>query len=275
MLDSKALILRSCHAGFKAHGGFQWPSQVGAVVTPERWDSSAECGNGLHGFLKGEGCGSLADWSETAEWLVIEADAASVVSLNGEKVKVPRCTIAHVGQGDSAVAKRLDCLAFMVSRGQLGEAPIGRVAQSLGDGSTLTGGYRSTLTGGDGSTLTGGYGSTLTGGDGSTLTGGDGSTLTGGDGSTLTGGGRSTLTGGDGSTLTGGDGSTLTGGYRSTLTGGYGSTLTGGDGSTLLFKVWHAVTGRYLRKMVTIGDDDCVFAGIKYRMNDAGILEQV
>jgi hypothetical protein len=142
---------------------------------------------------------------------VIEADAASVVSLNGEKVKVPRCTIAHVGQGDSAVAKRLDCLAFMVSRGQLGEAPIGRVAQSLGDGSTLMGGDRSTLMGGDGSTLM----------------------------------------------------------------GGDGSTLTGGDGSTLLFKVWHAVTGRYLRKMVTIGDDDCVFAGIKYRMNDAGILEQV
>ena len=212
MLDSsKVLILRSCHAGFKAHGGFQWPCQVGAVVTPERWNSSTECGNGLHGFLKGEGCGSLADWSETAEWLVVEADTASVVNLGGEKVKVPRCTIAHVGQGDSAVAKRIDCLTFMASKGQLGEAPIGRVAQALGYGSTLTGGYRSTLTGGDGSTLT----------------------------------------------------------------GGDGSTLTGGDHSTLLFKFWHGSKGRFMRKMFTVGEDDCVVAGVKYRMNDAGILEQV
>ncbi len=236
MLDSsKVLILRSCHAGFKARGGFQWPNQVGAVVTPARWDSSAECGNGLHGFLKGEGCGSLADWSETAEWLVIEADTTSVVNLGGEKVKVPQCVIVYVGQGDSAVAKRIDCLAFMASKGQLGEAPIGRVALALGDRSTLTGGDRSTLTGGDRSTLTGG------------------------DGSTLTGGYRSTLTGGDGSTLT----------------GGHRSTLTGGDGSTLLFKFWHDSKGRCLRKMFTIGDDDCVVAGVKYRMNEAGILEQV
>jgi hypothetical protein len=229
------LILRTCHAGFKAHGGFQWPNQVGATVRPSRWNPSNVCGDGLHGFLKAEGCGDLADWSADAEWLVIEAEASSVVVLdNGAKVKVPECTIAHVGRGDSAAAKRIDCLVFMALRGQLGEAPIGRVAQNMGDRSTLTGGYRSTLTGGD----------------------------------------RSTLTGGDGSTLTGGDGSTLTGGDRSTLTGGYRSTLTGGDRSTLLFKWWDS-RGIYRRKMFTVGDDDCVSAGVKYQMSAAGVLTRV
>ena len=173
------LILRTCHQGFRAHGDFQWPSTIGATVRPERWDPSAECGNGLHGFLKGQGAGDLADWGPDAEWLVIEAEAASVVVLdNGAKVKVPSCVVAHVGKGATASERRLDCLTFMQAAGQLGEAPIGRVAVDVGDRSTLTGGYGSTLTGGDRSTLTGGDRSTLTGGYGSTLTGGDGSTLT-------------------------------------------------------------------------------------------------
>ena len=269
---AKVLILRTCGKGFLAYNDFQWPREVGAIVRPTSWNPSDCCGYGLHGLLKGEGKGSLVDWTAEAEWLVIEADADSVVSIDrGEKVKVPVCTIAHIGRGTNAVEKRLDCLAFMAARGQLGEAPIGRVAQDMRDGSTLTGGDRSTLTGGDGSTLTGGYGSTLTGGHGSTLTGGYGSTLTGGYRSTLTGGDRSTLTGGDRSTLTGGDRSTLTGGYRSTLTGGYGSTLTGGDRSTLVFQWYDASEGRYRRKLVEVGFDG-VEKGIAYKLNDAGIL---
>ena len=256
---STVLILRTCHQGFLAHNDFRWPSAVGATVTPERWNPAPVCGDGLHGFLKGQGAGSLADWGPDAEWLVIEAEAASVVVLdNGAKVKVPSCVVAHVGKGATAVERRLDCLAFMQAAGQLGEAPIGRVAVDVGDRSTLTGGYRSTLTGGDRSTLTGGYGSTLTGGDGSTLTGGYGSTLTGGD--------RSTLTGGDGSTLTGGDRSTLTGGYRSTLTGGYGSTLT--------VKWYDQPRGSYRRRLYTVGEDG-ILPAIKYTCNESGVLVPV
>ena len=174
--ETPVLVLRSCGAGFTAHGGFVWPSEVGATVRPERWDPTPNCGDGLHGFLHGEGDGGLADWSETAEWLVFECAPGDVVALDGKVKCGPEVTVAHIGQGATAFERRLDAIAFLVSRGQCGAGCVGRA---------LTGGDGSTLTGGDRSTLTGGYGSTLTGGDRSTLTGGDRSTLTGGYGSTL------------------------------------------------------------------------------------------
>ena len=150
--ETPVLVLRSCGAGFTAHGGFVWPSAIGAKVRPERWDPTPNCGDGLHGFLHGEGDGGLADWSETAEWLVFECAPSDVVALDGKVKCGPEVTIAHVGQGATAFERRLDAIAFLVSRGQCGAGCIGRM-----------------LTGGDGSTLTGGYGSTLTGGHRSTL----------------------------------------------------------------------------------------------------------
>jgi hypothetical protein len=157
-----------------SHGGFCWPDS-GPVSAPD-WQPTAECGNGLHGFLWGEGDGSLANWSEDARWLVVSVQAETIIDLGG-KVKFPSGEVVYVGD-------RKDATDFLRDNGGLGRLIIG-----------------STITGGDGSTITGGDGSTITGGDGSTITGGYGSTITGGNGSTITGGNRSTITGGDGSTI--------------------------------------------------------------------------
>ena len=170
----RVLILRTCDSTLRSHGGFQWPKS-GRVEAPD-WKPTKSCGNGLHGFLRGEGYGHLASWEPDAIWIAAWVDLALVIDLEG-KVKFPWADVAIAG-------KRQEATDYLRANGCNGVI-IG-----------------STLTGGDGSTLTGGYRSTLTGGDGSTLTGGDGSTLTGGDGSTLTGGDRSTLTGGHCSTLT-------------------------------------------------------------------------
>ena len=244
---SKTYILRTCTADMTSRDGFKWPKR-GVVAAPD-WEPIAECGHGLHGFLMGEGNGSLASFDPSAKWLVAEVD--EYIDLGG-KVKFPRARVIYAGDRKTATDK-------IVALGATG-AVIGRMVVSDqkisvlgGDGSTLTGGDGSTLTGGDGSTLTGGDGSTLTGGYCSTLTGGHCSTLTGGDLSTLTGGDRSTLTGGDLSTLTGGDRSTLTGGYHSTLTGGDLSTLTGGDCSTLTWRVWDG--SRYRLHTVYVGEN--------------------
>ena len=193
----EAYILRTCAADMTSRDGFVWPRE--GKIAARDWAATASCGNGLHGFLWGEGDGSLADWRANAVWVVARVE--QWIDL-GDKVKFPDAEVIFAGS-------RHDATGRIIEIGARG-AVIGCTLTG-GYGSTLTGGYRSTLTGGYGSTLTGGHGSTLTGGDRSTLTGGDGSTLTGGDGSTLTGGDRSTLTGGDRSTLTGGEYSTLTG----------------------------------------------------------------
>ena len=179
----KVLVLRTCNEDLTSHGGFQWKSK--GIVKCEDWSEQAECGNGLHGLLWGEGDGSLLDWSEKAKWLVVEVSEKSVVGL-GRKVKYPQGKVVYCGERKVAT----DIIAALAPKGSL----IVGVVQE--------GGYRSTITGGHGSTITGGDGSTITGGDGSTITGGYRSTITGGHGSTITGGDGSTITGGDGSTIT-------------------------------------------------------------------------
>ena len=182
------LFLRTTDKDGRAHGGFQWPLEVGAEVIAPDWDPKPVCGGGLHGLLDGLGESMHLSFDADAIWWIVEAD--ETVDLGG-KHKFPRCKVVAFGP-------RHEVTAHLHG---LRPGPI--------QGLCLTGGDESTLTGGDGSTLTGGDWSTLTGGDWSTLTGGHRSTLTGGHRSTLTGGYRSTLTGGDWSTLTGGDGSTL------------------------------------------------------------------
>jgi len=147
---SAVLIMRSCGPDLRSHNDFQWP-EAGPVSAPD-WQATKECGNGLHGFLWGEGDHNLANLAADAKWLVVETDGDKVIDLGG-KVKFPAGIVVYCGDSPSAAA-------YIQANGGAGKKVM-----------------CSTLTGGDGSTLTGGYGSTLTGGDGSTLTGGDGSCL--------------------------------------------------------------------------------------------------
>jgi hypothetical protein len=106
----KALAIRTCGSGQEwghakpgvlfAHGGFEWPERIGAVVEPERWDASPQCGHGLHGLLWGRGnlnylgTGSREDGTV---YMVVEVDEDDCVWVGGDKVKFPRCTIIHIG----------------------------------------------------------------------------------------------------------------------------------------------------------------------------------
>ena len=188
-MSNRVLVLRTVAADMRSYNDFQYP-ESGFVEAPD-WDGGKDvCGGGLHGFLWGVGKGGLADWSESAKWLVLAVDPddglVEITADGGGKCKFRRGEVVYCGDREGAAA-------YLDAHGAADKPVVGAIRQ-----------------GGDYSTLTGGDYSTLTGGDYSTLTGGDDSTLTGGYRSTLTGGYRSTLTGGDGSTLTGGDGSTLT-----------------------------------------------------------------
>ena len=147
---SDVLVLRTCRSDMTSHGGFKWPRR-GKVEAPDFKPTKA-CGNGLHGFLWGEGDAGLADWSADANWLVVKVDSADIIDL-GSKVKFPRGSVVCCGDRKKATD-------YLVSRAPRETACMGAFVTG-GDGSTVTGGYRSTVTGG--------YRSTVTGGDGSTL----------------------------------------------------------------------------------------------------------
>lgn len=131
MSDGKVLVLRTCDADRKSHGGFQWP-ESGPVEAPD-WNPVAECGRGLHGLLWGEGDGALVSWDSDAAWLVVEVDAASIVDLVG-KVKFPRGIVVHCGTRESAIA-------YLMEHEGSGRAIVGGTA-TAGEAGTATAGVR-------------------------------------------------------------------------------------------------------------------------------------
>ena len=119
-----ALFLRTTDANGRAFGGFQWPLEVGAIVTAPDWTPTPVGGGGLHGLLNGLGDGNLLSFTTDAIWWIVEADNA--VDLGG-KHKFQTCRIVAFGT-------RLEIAAQLYA---LVPGPI--------HGSTLTGGDWSTL----------------------------------------------------------------------------------------------------------------------------------
>ena len=158
------LVLRTCAADMSSHNGFKWPTK--GPVKCDDWKPVKACGNGLHGFLWGEGDGTLASFDESAKWLVVEVLASEIVDLEA-KVKFPRGTVVFCGS-------RFDATKYIAAR-----AP--NTVKAI-IGGTSTSGYGGTSTSGYGGTSTSGYRGTSTSGDGGTSTSGDGGTSTSGDG---------------------------------------------------------------------------------------------
>jgi len=190
-MTEKHLILRTCKADMTSRNGFKWP-RSGPVAAPD-WNLAPECGNGLHGFLRGEGDGSLADWSSDAVWLVAEVE--TYVDLEG-KVKFPAAHVIFAGS-------RLEAAAIVKAR--YPDAAVIGANVAVEDGRVAVVGYQGTATAGYQGTATAGDWGTATAGDRGTATAGDRGTATAGDWGTATAGDRGTATAGDWGTATAGD----------------------------------------------------------------------
>jgi hypothetical protein len=164
----RVLLLRKCGDGGEAHGGFRWPLTVGAEVVAPDWNPQPVCGGGLHGLPWG--CG---DWGllTGSRWLVVSADPADVVDIDGHKSKARAARVEHIGTQETCVQFLAETADLRVARG----AVDGRLLPGYGDGSGDGSGYGSGSGSGDGY----GFGS----GDGSGYGYGDGYGYGSGDGS--------------------------------------------------------------------------------------------
>jgi hypothetical protein len=116
-VPSTVLVLRTCDANMKSHRGFVWPKS--GPVSCSDWSKEPVCGQGLHGFLWGEGDGSLANHDPSANWLVVEVVASEIVNLQG-KVKFPRGTVVFCGSAFDAtkyIAERAPNVVRAIVRG--------------------------------------------------------------------------------------------------------------------------------------------------------------
>jgi hypothetical protein len=252
-----SLVLRTCRADMTSTNGFVWPEVGGEASCPD-WSAKAECGNGLHGWLYGQGdhgCSSFLDTD--SKWLVVEVATDSIVMLGG-KCKFPRGTVRFAGERKAATEfllanePRSSSVAVIgamltvgdrqaVIVGALGSATAGYSGTATagdsgtataGDRGTATAGYSGTATAGYSGTATAGYSGTATAGDSGTATAGDRGTATAGYSGTATAGYSGTATAGDSGTATAGDSGTATAGDRGTATAGYSGTATAGDSGT-------------------------------------------
>ena len=153
----KAMVLRVCAADGSSYGGFKWPLTVGAEVVAPDWKDNRECGNGLHGWLFGQGDLSCADYwqHEGAQWLVVEVDSDSLIELGG-KVKFPRGVVRFAGDKKSATdylwqnePRSRDVAVIGAQRADLRDHAMVQVG-ALG---TATAGYMGTATAGEGGVI--------------------------------------------------------------------------------------------------------------------------
>ena len=177
--EKTVLVLRTCSADMTSHGGFKWPKR-GPVSAPD-WIDNFQCGNGLHGWLWGEGDGTLGHVdTPKAKWLVVRVIASEVRHGAGHligKCKFPRGYVVHCGDRKSATE-------YIMKHGASGKAVIGATA-TAGDYGTATAGHGGTATAGDYGTAMAGNGGTATAGDYGTATAGHGGTATAGDKGTI------------------------------------------------------------------------------------------
>ena len=155
-----SLVLRVCHQDFTSHSGFVWPSTLGAEAVAPDWENLAKCGNGLHGWLYGQGDHSCVSYWENADakWMVLEVPSAEIVMLGG-KCKFPNARVRFIGTKSEAV----DYIIANEPKA-LNVAVIG-ACMKVGDGEVIHVGALGTATAGKGGTATAGKDGTATAGE--------------------------------------------------------------------------------------------------------------
>ena len=163
-----SLVLRVCKADYTSHSGFLWPSEIGAEVVAPDWKNDNKCGNGLHGWLYGQGdCGCVEYWmDDEAKWMVLEVPSSEIVMLGG-KCKFPSAKVRYIGTRSAAAD-------FIIANEPkaLNVAVIG-ACMKVGDGEAIQVGALGTATAGNRGTATAGNYGTATAGESGTATAGE------------------------------------------------------------------------------------------------------
>ncbi|MGX0622379.1 hypothetical protein ACUXAV_005100 [Cupriavidus metallidurans] len=290
--NETSLVLRVCAPDMTSRNGFKWPG-VGESVSAPDWKANSECGEGLHGWLYGQGehdCVSYWQQPE-AKWLVLEVRSADIIMLGG-KCKFPSAVVRFVGTKSEAAdyivaneprAASVDVIGLVRLVGDKQSTLVGALGTATaGYRGTATAGNYGTATAGNYGTATAGYRGTATAGEGGTATAGEGGTATAGNYGTATAGYRGTATAGEGGTATAGyrgtatagEGGTATAGEGGTATAGEGGTATAGEGGELRIQQWDAKSDRYRTRIGYVGEDG-IKAETKYQLDDAGKFVEV
>src|SRR5271157_1857232 len=165
--EKYVLCLRTVDKNGCAYNGFRWPKK-GYVEAPD-WKPTKECGNGLHGYLRGAGDADSIRWDGLFQ--VVKVVESEIVDLDG-KVKFPRCEVIFTGSQKDATD--------LLVKEYPGIAVIGATVV-VGNKETATAGNRGMATAGNhGKAMTGDCSQAMAGNCGK-ATAGDSSIATAGN----------------------------------------------------------------------------------------------
>lgn len=276
--SNTSLVLRVCRPDGTSHGGFQWPMQVGAEVVAPDWKNNAECGNGLHGWLYGQGDHTCVSYLEKkdAKWLVLEVESDGIVMLDG-KCKFERCVVRFVGAMAEAAAyiaeheQRASGVAIIGACKHVGDRECAAVnafgASTAGEFGKATVGDRGTATAGRWGMATAGYKGAATAGDYGTATAGVCGQSIAGDYGTATAGEYGTATAGRcGTAAAGYKGTAIAGRCGKAIAGRCGKAIAGEKGE-LHIRYWDHVAERYRTAIAYVGEDG-IKPNVAYKLDD-------
>jgi len=247
-----SLVLRCNRADMTSRNGFVWPG-VGGIATAADWKDNEECGNGLHGWLYGQGDHGCADyWAVAgAKWLVVRVEDSQIRMLGG-KCKFQSGEVVFVGGKAEA--------ADYIIANEPKAATVAVVGRSA------IGGYNELVTVGALGSATAGASGTATAGDYGTATAGNYGTATAGDYGTATAGYRGTATAGIYGTATAGNRGTATAGNRGTATAGNRGTATAGDKGEIRICWYDGKNDRHRTVIGYVGEDG-IEANVTYKLD--------
>lgn len=258
METGKVLVLRCVREDMSSSLMFYWPV-IGSVEC-EDWDSKPVCGNGLHGWLWGEGDIYMCPyWKiQTNKWLVVEVDSTSIVQLDG-KVKFPKGKVVLCGTQDEA--------SMYVYNRAPSESAVMLAKVSVGD-------HKSVRVGMHGTATSGHYGTSIAGNGGIAVSGDHGTSRAGHYSYVITGhNGRATAR--NDSTAMAGDNGTATAGDYGTAMAGINGTAMAGYKGTIMIKWLDYLRCTVKWKTGEIGGPEGLMANVQYRLNPEGEFVRV
>ena len=297
---NEVLVLRTCNAGMISYGRFVWP-ELGHVEAPD-WEPTEKSGNGLHGFLWGEGNGNLISWKEDAKWLVVKVNKEDLIKLDG-KVKFKRGDVIYSGNRKKAtkliIKHKPEAVVIGVTKkGNNVHVGYGGKAIAGNYGEATAGNYGEVTAGNYGKAIVGYKGAAYAGNSGMVIAGDYGEAIAGRYGTATAGNYGEVTAGYKGTAIVGDYGKAVSGVYGKAIAGSYGKAIVGYEGKAIAGDRGEAIAGSWgkvqagnngvieteyyeidnnnrLRKVVGYIGEDGLKANVLYHLNNEHKFEEV
>ena len=248
------LVLRTCKNDLTSFGGFQWKDS--GIVECNTFVNDFQCGNGLHGFLWGEGQGVLADWNSDAKWLVVKVLKEDIVNFEcNDKVKFPKCIVVFCGN-------RKDATDYIIQNGAKGKKVIGACVSSGHRGTSASGYFGHSTSLDFGHSISGRKGTSISGRHGTSISGEFGQSTSGEFGQSTSGDYGTAISGDCGISISENCGYYISVDYGTSISKNKGTSQTGfygiassGEHGTLIIHWWDAINLRRKISIAYVGEN--------------------